>query len=243
MKKRFPKVTPTRWNFNSIVETVYEYRSELIAMFENVIEDPDNWDSETYITAQGFLFVLKDFTFNFLLTTFKNVFTLTTILSHILQTESNDISFCIQKVTEAKENIASRRGNFEELFSETFLNEEKNEPLSKRLWLDNVRDVEKCFRELYDLILDNVVDQIEQRFQNLNKLKFFELISPSRSRDYERAFPGLAFSSIKTVYGQHFIIHRLNSELHVYYSNENLRNKNVSELLLYLKTTSIGSAL
>lgn len=148
VKKRFPKVTPTRWNFNSIVETVYEYRSELIAMFENVIEDPDNWDSETYITAQGFLFVLKDFTFNFLLTTFKNVFTLTTILSHILQTESNDISFCIQKVTEAKENIASRRGNFEELFSETFLNEEKNEPLSKRLWLDNVRDVEKCFRKL-----------------------------------------------------------------------------------------------
>lgn len=148
MKKRFPKVTPSRWNFNSIVETVYEYRSELIAMFENVTEDPDNWDSETYITAQGFLFVLKDFTFNFLLTTFKNVFTLTTILSHILQTESNDISFCIQKVTEAKENIANRRGNFEELFSETFLNEEKNEPLSKRLWLDNVRDVEKCFRKL-----------------------------------------------------------------------------------------------
>lgn len=89
--------------------------------------------------------------------------------------------------------------------------------------------------------MDNVVDQIEQRFQNLNKLKLFELIS--RSRDYERAFPGLAFSSIKTVYGQHFNIHRLNSELHVYYSNENLRNKNVSELLLYLKTTSIGSAL
>lgn len=89
--------------------------------------------------------------------------------------------------------------------------------------------------------MDNVVDQIEQRFQNLNKLKLFELIS--RSRDYERAFPGLAFSSLKTVYGQHFNIPRLNSELHVYYSHENLRNKNVCELLLYLKTTSIGSAL
>lgn len=150
MKKRFPKVAPTRWNYNSrLVETVYEYKFELNTMFQNIIENPDNWDNETYFAARGFLSVLQDFNFNFLLAVFKDLFSVTTVHFDILQTKSNDISFCIHKVTEGKEDIAKKKENFENVFSNTSSNEEIDEPQSKRLRLDNVGDVKKCFRKLY----------------------------------------------------------------------------------------------
>jgi hypothetical protein len=71
-------------------------------MFKNIIENPDNWDNETYFAARGFLSVLQDFSFNFLLAAFKDLFSVTTVLFDILQTKSNDISFYIRKVTKGK---------------------------------------------------------------------------------------------------------------------------------------------
>jgi hypothetical protein len=137
VKKRFPKVAPTRWNYNSrLVETVYEYKSELNTMFQNIIESPDNWDNETYFSARGFLSVLQDFNFNFLLAVFKDLFSVTTVLFDVLQTKSNDISFCIRKVTEGKENIAKKREKFENVFSETSSDEEIEGPRRKRI--DNI---------------------------------------------------------------------------------------------------------
>jgi hypothetical protein len=91
-------------------------------MFQNIIANPDNWDNETYVAAREFLPLLQDFNFHFLLAVFKDLFSVTTVLD-ILQTKSNDISFCICKVTEGKENIAKKRENFENVFSETSLNE------------------------------------------------------------------------------------------------------------------------
>ena len=76
-----------------LVETVYKYKFELNTMFQNIIENPDNWDNETYFAVRGFLSVLQDFNFNFLLAVFKDLFSVTTVLFDILQTKSNDISF------------------------------------------------------------------------------------------------------------------------------------------------------
>jgi hypothetical protein len=75
--------------------------------------------------------VLQDFNFNFLLPVFKDLISVTTLLSDILQTKSNDISFCIRKVTEGKEDIAKKRENFENVFSETSSNEDIDEEQSK----------------------------------------------------------------------------------------------------------------
>ncbi|PNF20392.1 hypothetical protein B7P43_G09708 [Cryptotermes secundus] len=229
VKKRFPKVAPTRWNYNSrLVETICEYKFELNTMFQSIIENPDNWDNETYFAARGFLSVLQELNFNFLLAVFKDLFSVTTVLFDILQTKSNDISLCIRKVTEGKEDIAKKRENFENIFSETSSNEEIDEPQSKRLCLGNVGDVKECFRKLYYEIFDNVVNQIELRFQNLEKLKFLELINPSCSKAYEKTFPGIPFLSLKTAYGQHFNFPRLRSELNVFYFNEDLNIQNIA---------------
>jgi hypothetical protein len=40
-------------------------------MFQNITENPDNWDNQTSFAARGFLSVLQDINFNFLLISAK----------------------------------------------------------------------------------------------------------------------------------------------------------------------------
>jgi hypothetical protein len=87
------------------------------------------------------------------------------------------------------------------------------------------------------------LNQIELRFQNLEKLKCLELINPSCSKEYEKTFSEIAFLSLKTAYGQHFNFPCLRSELSVFYSSEDLSTQNASQLLLQLKNTNIDSPL
>jgi hypothetical protein len=58
-------------------------------MFQNIIENPENWNNETYFAARGYLSVLQDFNFNFLLAVSKDLFSVTTLLLDTLQTKSN----------------------------------------------------------------------------------------------------------------------------------------------------------
>jgi hypothetical protein len=77
VKRRLPKVAPTRWNSNSwIVQTVHEYRDTLVNFFQNIVDNPDDWNTETYLTSRGFLAFLHKFDFLFLLSAFKELFSI-----------------------------------------------------------------------------------------------------------------------------------------------------------------------
>lgn len=48
VKKRFPSVASTRWNYNSIlVEMMTEYRQEILNLMISILENSKKWDSET----------------------------------------------------------------------------------------------------------------------------------------------------------------------------------------------------
>ena len=65
VKKRFPKLAPTRWNyFSRLVGTVKENHDDLIQLFEHVIEFPQTFDHKSVNEAQGFLQSLSSFDFN-----------------------------------------------------------------------------------------------------------------------------------------------------------------------------------
>ena len=56
VKNKMPSVAPTRWNFTSrLVNTVAEYRRELIEFFRNCVKCSDQWDQDTVIKSQGFI--------------------------------------------------------------------------------------------------------------------------------------------------------------------------------------------
>ncbi|KAL4084030.1 hypothetical protein QTP88_029346 [Uroleucon formosanum] len=55
VKKKFPSVAPTRWNYNSrLVEMMSEYKQEVLNLMGTIIENGEKWDSETLSCARGF---------------------------------------------------------------------------------------------------------------------------------------------------------------------------------------------
>ena len=86
VKKRFPSVAPTRWNYNSrLVATVLEHKADIISLFESMIENGDKWDNESYTGAIGFLATLQDFDFTFLLHLFGSILPQADSIFEILQ--------------------------------------------------------------------------------------------------------------------------------------------------------------
>jgi hypothetical protein len=48
VKKRFPSVPPTRWNYQSrLLETVQYHKTDNENLFISIIENGSEWDSET----------------------------------------------------------------------------------------------------------------------------------------------------------------------------------------------------
>lgn len=52
----------------------FENKGDIIRFFESIIENGQERDSETSHGARGFLAILKDFEFNFLLIIFTSIF-------------------------------------------------------------------------------------------------------------------------------------------------------------------------
>lgn len=100
MKKKIPSVAPTRWNFTSrlTINTVQQYRFQLIDYFESIIES-SQWDNETLIKAQGFVAFLNRLEIS------SVIFGNTDILYDIFQTKKYDILYCSQKVKDTPKFI------------------------------------------------------------------------------------------------------------------------------------------
>ncbi|CAH1110801.1 unnamed protein product [Psylliodes chrysocephalus] len=152
----FPKVTPTRWNYNGrLVQIVFQYCDSLINFFQDVWDNKETWDAKTVTAAKGYLHWLKqNFDFNFLLNIFAEIFPFTDILFDILQTKSNDIGFCIKQIDDFKNNMNKKRDQFEHFWNKT-----QNIGLEqrKKIRIDNVGDRETSYRRLYAEIFDNIL--------------------------------------------------------------------------------------
>lgn len=85
VKRRIPTVATTRWNYSSrLVNIVHTYRSDLIIVFEEMIEDPDTWGADA-VQARGFMQFLDSFNTVFMLNAFNEIFSYTDVLFDILQ--------------------------------------------------------------------------------------------------------------------------------------------------------------
>lgn len=243
--KRLPRVAPTRWNYNGrLVQTVHEHRESLITLFENIIQSKDDWDPETLNLSRGYLDALKrDFNFNFLLDVFSEIFPLTDILFNILQSKSNDIGFCIQKIKEFQLRVAEKRNEFER-FWETVGQVINLEPPRKRPRTGDVGDHKMTYRRLFNEIMDNINGQLTTRFKNFSNLQFLELCNFNSFKN--KPFPKIAFESLKETYGNFFDAAALRSELTVLYSSESDENvdrkQNANELLTFIKENELDQA-
>ncbi|PSN50289.1 hypothetical protein C0J52_02836 [Blattella germanica] len=116
-----------------------------------------------------------------------------------LQAKYMDIEFCAKEVMEAGKLLTEMRNSFQNIYDRTVMVAGPPEAQRKR--------------RLHGEIFDNIVVQINTRFENIGKLKFLELLDFSKFLKYEQEFPISAFKSLQENYGGYFDTASLRSEL------------------------------
>lgn len=71
-------------------------------------------------------------------------------------------------------------------------------------------------------LLDNIICQLTDRFQDLNKLKFVTLVDTSKLKSYRTVFPYEGFNYLSLIYKDILDTDQLKNELSVIYFDEPL---------------------
>ncbi|CAH0393730.1 unnamed protein product [Bemisia tabaci] len=219
--KHLPKASATRtWNYSSrLVSTLYEYRPQFIDAFEAMLAHPDELDGDTLAPVHGFLSLLNDFQFNFLLETFNNIFAYTDVLYDVLQHQLSDILYCRQKIAQVQQEIAALRDRYDEIYEHT-----------KELVGEPTKRLNTNYKRLYNEVIDTVANKMESLFEDYGQLKFLSLLAHQKFQAYQWAFPDDLFKSLLNTYGPFFDEIRLKNELIVLYSSEEFSGKTVPEM-------------
>lgn len=233
MKRQFPRAAPTRWNYTSrLVNTAKDNHEALIELFNDIRNNPLDWDEGSILSAGGFLQYLKDPK-----VVFPMFFPHTDVLFNILQTKGFDIGYCVNQMKRTTEQLQRQRGEFEHVFA---LVPEPENPAKRCRGAD---DMNTQYKELYFKVLDTIDSQMQQRLSSLDKMSFLGLLDFSRFHQYEQAFPDSAFDSLKYTYGHFFDDVLLRSELKVLYVSPDLKKQNASELTRFMRSNGLCDAM
>ncbi|XP_063231899.1 zinc finger MYM-type protein 1-like [Bacillus rossius redtenbacheri] len=243
VKKRFPALAPTRWNYNSkLVETVNEHKENIADLLRAMIENADKWDSETLCSARGLLSHLNDFDFNFFLVIFSYIFPHSDSIFQILQTKISDINFCMKKIENFKTFLNDFRNDFDRVWGNVCSECENTLPTAKRARVDfsSGEDRKVIYRRLFFQIVDAIIVHVNQRFSEVPKLKFVSLLDRKLFLQHSQNFPEEAFVSLKKNYGKFFDLPSLRSELYVLFTDSDMHKCTVSDFQLYLVASELS---
>jgi hypothetical protein len=237
---RFPSVFPTRWNYQSrLVGKVQYHKTDIENLFISIIENGNEWASETVSSARGFLTLLRDFEFNFFVGMFSSIFPHSDSLFQILQFKTCDRVYCNKNNEDIKTHLGQVRLNFESFCKEivTTLPSIYSVKLNRMEPLEG-EDKKSSYRRLFLEILDVMVTNISDRFSDILKLKFFNLIDQKKFTRFKTEFPDDAMSCLAQNYGARFDFSRLRSELTAVYSDPEF-SRSVCELHEYIRTQEL----
>jgi len=247
VKKRFPSVAPTRWNYNSrLIEIMTEYKELILNLMYSIVENADKWDSETLMCARGFCQTIQDFDFNFFLLILGNILPRATIFFNTMQTKIFDVTYCNEKIVDFVNHLQMMRNDFDRTWekSENYIINSETPSRSKRQKVTEVLvDKKTKYRRLYLEIINKLIVKMNERFSDINRLNFFSLLDFSKFGQYVKQFPINAIHSLKETYGEYFDFALLHSELSIVYSSAEFHKESIHELWLYLKSTDLSDSL
>lgn len=236
--RRIPSGTDTRWSsVSKTLSVIVEEWEGMKRIFEKVMKYGVH---SSNAQAKGFLNEFNDFEFTFLAQVFKEIFDSVDILFQILQKKSLDVSYCITKINDTKEILVNKRneGTCKRIFLSSL--EKTKIPVSRRFTTE-----EECFQNvkmLFFEILDTILMEITDRFQDLKNLKFLQLADTKRFEEYIEVFPVDALKNLTDCYPQIFPkpnIEKLKNELYLIYRDVNYKNSNIDELVKSLKKSGM----
>jgi len=193
VKKRFPSVAPTRWNYNSrLIEMMSEYREEVLNLMNSIVENGEKWDSETLLCAKGFCQTIQDFDFNFFFIIFGNILPQATILFNIIQTKIFDVTYCNKKIFDFLNHLKNMKNDFDRVWLKS---EQYHTDLPLRSKRQRVAEVsvdrKTNYRRLYFEIIDVLISKTNERFTEITQLTFFFLLDFSKFQQISYKCNGL----------------------------------------------------
>ena len=189
--------------------------------------------------ADGYIKHLDNFQFCFLLSAFNGIFDYSVVLFDVLQTKALDIKFCLSRVEEFCGNVEKERGRFDAIYDATVIL--TGEPSSRRGRGQD--DVRANYKKLHSDILDNILGQLRNRFQDHDKIKFLSLIDAKQFPAFQKSFPDEAFKCLTESHGALSDLSRLKTELTVMYSMADFAGKSPADLLRFLLQKELSESL
>lgn len=226
-KKRLPSSSETRWNFKSrAVNTIFDKRDDLIAVFDYISENLNEWDDISIREAIGLKKILNDFEFLFILHAFNFIFTYTDPVFSIIQHKLSDITYCNERITSLLSTLKKFRREdeyFIRLYSEVEKLPEVMPPSAKRRKRKIDSEIQltdnSSMKRVYCEILDLIITQIEIRFKDISSLNFLELVNFNKFHMYVHNFPETSFKSLIDNYKNFFDNDKLKRELQILYAD------------------------
>lgn len=232
----------TRWTFKArALDNLLKNYATLLAFFNDVIDDPDNWDSETCNASQGFLSNITCMRFRFLLVVFSEIFSPAKLLFEQLQkVEGNVVNACRRlKVLSTLLINLETESSFDrslETARELFSGDEPATKKRKTLSHDE-------FRTLRLEIIRSVNQHFQVRFQSLPQLMFVALVDNTKFSEFSQNFPEDLIQSLSSgVYGRFFDASILKRELSLLYNDPLLNSLPPSDLLKNIEQQDISQS-
>ena len=181
---------------------------------------------------------LPNFCMTIKLEIFSKIFCHSDILFEILQKKNLDIVYCDKEMGKFQHILTSQRNDFEAVWDKVS-KQERNKFPSKRTCINKDE-----IRRLYFEIIDNIYNQISDRFGSLTKLEFMSLLNEEKFSSYKSNFPESLINKLNTSpYCKLFDFVKLKNELVALYSSPEFENKPVHELVPYMNTNNIHSIM
>ncbi|XP_063387958.1 zinc finger MYM-type protein 1-like [Cydia fagiglandana] len=236
--KKMPNAPATRWTcMSQLVNTVFDQKDNLVTVFSEICDHPEDWDGDTILAAGNFETLMNSFNFNFFLNTFHHIFEKSDSLYNIVQKSEVNVYYCSNKIKEFQTWL---RVDFQSEFGQIYDNTLQNHaaPRMRR----NISCAQTEYKRLFVEIIDKIHSEVEERYSEIIKLKFFQLVNNKKFENYNSNFPSEALDSLFETYPNFFDRQTLKNQLACLYSSDVLRNCNVFELIDFINQNNLEEA-
>lgn len=225
--RRLPRSSQTRWNFHSRgVNTVYEYRKELIHVMDILENDTDVKLNSTIEQAGAYKLRLQNPDFIFWLAIFHKIMPHVEIIFKQLQTINTDPIKArkdLQNFEKAMQKIRDEMDTtIDQLNLEVSENEDELVPQKRRRHSRSDIPVQTKKKLEALEVCDFIIQQIRARFTFTGHLVATALFLKEHFNEYQKNFPEKLLSDTVTVY-PFLEKNRLRTELQVLYEREELQ--------------------
>lgn len=230
-ERRMPGVAETRWVYHSrIVNVISNCQPDIISTLNFILENPNDWDSDSLSLADSFVLKLEEFLFCFILNSVSEIFSRTDVLFNLLQNRLVDINTAKAEISSFELWVSVEyAGKFDIIFENVHV-----EPQNTRLRC--TEDMKTRCKRIFFEIKDRVLNEVNSRYNHFTNLNFIDLVNVTKFGSFKNQFPDNILSNLISHFPNTFDFSALKNELKVLYTTPSLSKHNNHSLYLYFNS-------